>query len=198
MKKPIFILSTPDVFTEERILAAETIGNIIEIGNVDIEIKFKKRWKVPEKWRGASENQISLDAFYFGAQRPLVGKDLQYDFVLTAKNISTFPPSFVLGFSIMEKSCIVSIGYLREITSDRMREEAGKQLVYHEAGHLFGMPHRKEGNIEYEMGKHCTNACSMRQVGAIHDLRKFANERNYSGRAYCRQCEDGLIRYFRD
>lgn len=197
VKKPLFILSTPGIFPDENVLAIETIHHIAEIGEAEIEIKEKTGWRVPDKWKGNSENQINLDSFYLGAQKPIIGNVPQYDFVLTAKNILSFPPSFVLGFSIREKACIVSLGLLREITSEKMREEAGRQLIYHEAGHLFGMPHRKEGDIEYEMGRHCVNNCSMRQIESIHDIRKFSNERKFSGKVYCKQCEEGLKGYFR-
>jgi predicted Zn-dependent protease len=197
MEKTLFVLSTPDVFEEELKISVETLSHISELGETELEIKIIKNWEIPVHWLSSNKKHIDLDAFFFGVKKPLAGDFPQYDFVLTSKTISDPYHNLVFGFKT-QNACLVSLSNLREITSEPMKEEAEKQLIYHEAGHLFGMPHRKEGEISYEMGTHCTNACSMREIEAIHDLRKFANDRKFIGRVYCNPCLEGLRDYFRN
>lgn len=196
-KKPIFILSPPDVFGEEREAASETVKTIIELGEMDVHIKIIDNWNEPFIWFEKNGKGIYIDSFYLDSQKPLIGNEPQYDLILTTKEIRSFNISFALGYGIKNKSCIVSLNELRKIGNESKKENYEKQLVFHEVGHMLGMPHRKEGNIDYEMGIHCTNACSMREVETVRSLDKFVRDSNFLGTPYCKPCIEGLKNYFR-
>ncbi|UCD83331.1 MAG: hypothetical protein JSU92_08365 [Deltaproteobacteria bacterium] len=217
---PVYFMHTTDISQEERDLALETLEEILYLAGVGDEIPIVDYgvWRehnyidengrlVPHKsvdwyingWYNSQRNQVDVDAAMTQViYDPLIGIQPHYDVILTAQDLYTRDTSFVVGVAYPRIGSIVSVNRLRAISDGKMQKEAKKQELYHEVGHVFGLPNEGRGSdIDYSLGAHCTNLCSVRQgVRIPDDWVSFVDDRKKAGKVYCDSCITDLKGYF--
>lgn len=119
-----------------------------------------------------------------------------WEIVFTNRDMATAHTNFVIGGARADLGTVISLGRLSRVKDRELREECIKTEIYHEVGHVFGLPNTNRGrNLEYSLGPHCTNkGCSMKQgLRVPHDWVVFTKERlRVGGRPYCHDCAEGL------
>jgi predicted Zn-dependent protease len=123
------------------------------------------------------------------------GKD-HYDIFIVTDDMYSGDTNFVIGIAQPGIGTTISTHRFKEL-EDRGRFECIKTETMHELGHVFGLlPAERIKDVEYSLGKHCTNICIMRQgLRLPDDWVNMTNDRLKYG-ALCRTCETGLKKYF--
>lgn len=88
----------------------------------------------------------------------------------------------------------VGLGYLILSTARFQGEIHARDILKHEAGHLFNAPSKGRSNTYEHLGLHCSNNfCVMQQKDTVPSSIKYAHERaRKKASAYCYQCEDDI------
>lgn len=104
----------------------------------------------------------------------------------------------MIGLAQPEMGTVVSTHRFRGL-DDKTRYECVKTETMHELGHVFGLiPQDRAEDVDYSLGKHCTNVCTMRQGLRVPiDWIIYSGERVTSGRAFCNRCTQDLRNFFR-
>jgi len=219
--RPIYFMHTPDITPEEKQLALETLEEILNIAKVSREIPVVDFgvWRQPNfrnsdgqlvphmsvdwyvnKWLNQQRRQVNVSE---GATQllfdPWNEKQPHYDVILTAQDLYTPDTNFVVGIAHKRRGTITSVKRFRDIKDKRMERETKKQELFHEVGHVFGLPNESRGfDLEYSLGAHCTNNCAIRQgLYVPRDWVNFVNDRQRTGQVYCDPCTKDLRTYFR-
>ena len=218
---PLYFMHTPDITKEERTLAIETLEEILTLAGVGEEIPLVDFgvWREPNyldrngelvphksvdwyvnRWFNAQRQQVDADsAMAQVVSDPWIESQPHYDVILTAQDLYQRNADFVVGVAYPRIGTIISVNRFRAVSDKRMQREAKKQEIYHEVGHVFGLPaEMEEFAPDYSSGGHCPNLCSVRQgIRVPDDWINFANERIKTGKVYCDSCIDDLREYFK-
>ena len=218
--RPVYFMHTPDITEEERQLALETLEEILDIANVRRQIPIIDFgvWREPN-YQGSDGQlvpHISVDWYvnkWFNPQRKQVDADEaarqlfidpwnekqpHYDVILTAQDLYAPNTNFVVGVAHPRRGTITSVRRFRGLHDRRMERETKKQELYHEVGHVFGLPNEGRGDLEYSLGAHCNNKCAVRQgLSVPHDWINFVHDRERTGQIYCATDTRDLRNYFR-
>ena len=219
---PIYFMHTPDITQEERALAIEALEEILDIAGVGEEIPIvdfgvwretnyidENGWLVPHKsvdwyvngWYNSQRHQVDVDAAMTQVIfDPLIGIQPHYDVILTAHDLYTRNASFIVGVAYPRIGTIISVNRFRAVSDRRMQRETKKQELYHEVGHVLGLPNEGRGyDIDNSLGAHCTNLCSVRQgIRVPDDWVNFVNDRIKTGQVYCDSCITDLRGFFKE
>lgn len=219
---PIYFMHTPDITQEERALAIEALEEILDIVGVGEEIPIvdfgvwretnyidENGWLAPHKsvdwyvngWYNSQRHQVDVDAAMTQVIfDPLIGIQPHYDVILTAQDLYTRNTSFIVGVAYPRIGTIISVNRFRAVSDRKMQIETKKQELYHEVGHVFDLPNKGRGfDIDYSLGAHCTNLCSVRQgIRVPDDWINFVNDRIKTGQVYCDSCITDLREYFEE
>lgn len=218
--RPIYFMHTSDITQEEKQLALETLGEILDIAGVIREIPIIDFgvWRRPnyrnsdgqlaphmsvdwyvDKWLNPQRQQVNADD---GATQllfdPWNERHPHYDVILTAQDLYTPDTKFVVGIAHERRGTITSVIRFRGMKDKRMEAETKKQELFHEVGHVFCLPNKNRGfALEYSLGAHCTNSCAIRQgLYVPRDWINFVNDRQRTRQVYCNQCTKDLRAYF--
>jgi len=218
--RPIYFMHTPDITPDEKHLALETLDEILDIAGIRGEIPVNDLgvWRQPNYRRhdGQLAPHMSVDWYvdrWLDQQRRQVNasegaaqllfdpwneEEPHYDVILTAQDLYTPETNFVVGVAHRRRGTITSVKMFRYMKDKGMEREAKKQELFHEVGHVFGLPDEKRGfDLEYSLGAHCTNSCALRQgLSVPRDWIGFANDRLATGQVYCEPCTEILRAYF--
>ncbi|MEM7826919.1 MAG: hypothetical protein QXQ40_01700 [Candidatus Aenigmatarchaeota archaeon] len=215
--KPIHLMHTPEISQDEKDLAIETIEDVLEIAGIKLRIEDlgvwrDKNYKNPDntfakhksvdwyidQWFDPERKQVNarkgieqlFNAFW-------IQEEQCYNVILTARDLYAPGTNFVVGCAQSGIGAIISVRRFRHIPKER---EVKKQEIYHEIGHMFGMPDRMRSCcIEESLGPHCTNVCAMRQgIYVPHDWIIFAEDRKRTGQIYCSACVSDMKKYFEE
>lgn len=220
--RPVFLMYTPDIRSEEERWTLEAIVEVLDTLGVREEIPiynfgvWRERdyispdgqlieyrsidWYIKKAFNGV-RGQVDIDQLAASLYlEPWHERQPHYDVVLTALDLfhSSFPNvPFLVGGGPSGKAAIVSVRRFRGIGVRSLRGEAIKQAVMHELGHMFGAPDGGRGHsVVYIIGWHCTNMCAMRQGCDVPaDWIKYAQERIATGRVYCDSCINDIEAY---
>jgi predicted Zn-dependent protease len=104
--------------------------------------------------------------------------------------------NFVIGCAIKGVGTVISTARFQDLPTNQRRECIVTEVL-HEMGHVFGLvPEDRTTNVEYSLGKHCTNRCTMRQgLRVPSDWIEFTEDRRRHG-VFCSQCQTDLRRFF--
>ena len=124
------------------------------------------------------------------------GKD-HYDIFVVHDDMYSGDTNFVIGLAQSGIGTTISTHRFKQL-DDRAKYECIKTETMHELGHVFGLiPAERTQNVEYSLGKHCTNNCTMRQgLSLPYDWINITNDRLRYG-ALCSTCETDLKQYFK-
>ena len=117
--------------------------------------------------RSRNKEQLDVDAMQYALfSEPWRdvqegGKD-HYDILVVHEDIYSGDYDFVIGMAARGIGTTLSTHRFKEL-DENLRYECVKTETMHELGHVFGLiPDKRTKNIEYSLGKHCTNRCTMR------------------------------------
>lgn len=218
--RPVYFMHTPDITSEERALALETLEEILDIANVRRQIPVTDFgvWREPNyrdsngqlvphmsvdwyvnRWYNPQRRKVAVDE---GARQllfdPWNDRQPHYDVILTAQYLYTPDTNFVVGVAHPRRGTITSVNRFRNVSDGRMQRETKKQELYHEVGHVLGLPNESRGvDLEYSLGAHCINPCAVRQgLRVPSDWINFVRDRDRTGQVYCDTCIKDLRTYF--
>lgn len=218
--RPVYLMYTPDITKEEKNLAIETLEEILDIAEVGKQMRIFNLgvWRMKEyrdskgkliPYRSVDwyvddcfdpeRRQVCANRSLIRVAHDLVDAKLpHYDVILTAKDLYTKNVNFIVGLAEEGIGTIISVNRFRGILGRRIQSEAKKQELYHEVGHVFGLPNEKRGYaLTRSLGTHCTNKCSLRQgLSVPKDWILFAYDRMKTGKIYCDACVRDLRNYF--
>ena len=89
------------------------------------------------------------------------------------------------------------LGYITLSTARLQDEVHARDLVRHEAGHMFNAPSKGRNNTYELLGLHCSNdLCVMQQKDTVPSSIKYAHLRaRKKSRVFCNQCEKDISEY---
>ena len=128
---------------------------------------------------------------------------LKKEIVITNKDLYLDKTSFVIGCADDDLGSLISFKRLNLIDDPVLQRETQKTEIFHEVGHIFGLPtvRRGETKLEDSLGLHCKNpGCSMKQgMNVPEDWVTFTQQRlREGGRPYCQECITDLkIKFYR-
>jgi predicted Zn-dependent protease len=119
-----------------------------------------------------------------------------YDLMVICDDMYSEGCNFVVGLAQPNLGTIISTHRFLGVGSG-LQERCLQTVVYHEVGHVFGLPDNRSRNITESLGRHCTNECVMRQgLRVPHDWITFTQDRLRSNQPYCAECLQGLNQWF--
>ena len=218
--KPIYLMheSGVECFQLEAVIAG--ISEILQLAGVSSEIQIKNfgawrndnwqengqltmfnsiDWYLERAWKNSDEpGQLNGGSFIRDFQiTPWRKAQPHYDVVVLKSDMYSEGVGFVIGLAVECVGTVISVARFCSLERN-LQIECLKTEIIHEAGHVFGLPpNDRQDNIEYSIGKHCLNFCTMRQgLEVPEDWIRITGDRLQSG-AFCPQCQKDLQRFFR-
>ena len=223
--KPVFAMNQEGLSDLEKKAVLDAASELIRlaevdgIGLVDFGVwrtnKYRNRggslkpyqsvdWYV-QKGKETSRNRTQLNAgtmqsllLFEPWRNPQEGGRDHYDILMVHSDMYLGETNFVIGVAKQGIGTTISTHRFKELDG-RDRYECIKTETMHELGHVFGLiPKDRTENVEYSLGKHCTNRCIMRQGLRLPiDWINITNDRLRYG-VLCEPCEKNLKAYFRN
>jgi predicted Zn-dependent protease len=150
-------------------------------------------WQVQSKY-DASKRQVNADRVAIEMFNDPYQLDMpHWEVIFTNKDLYSQETNFVIGIAQPDLGTLISLKRLESIGNIGMRGEAQKTEIFHEVGHVFGLPtgRRGQSELEYSLGAHCRSVgCSMKQgLKVPTDWINFTEERlKVGGKPYCDEC----------
>lgn len=160
-------------------------GNLLPYKSVE--------WKLLNSWDSIRE-KINGDRFHYDLMSdPYQWTKPHWEIIFTNKDLFIKDASFVIGFADDDFFSVISLDRLERIENPDLRRETEKTEIFHEVGHVLGLPtvRRGESKLESYLGLHCKNpGCSMKQGEIVpQDWVIFTQERlKRGGSPYCQEC----------
>ena len=119
-----------------------------------------------------------------------------WEVVFTNYDLYSPDTRFIIGCAQPDIGTVISFHRLEAVSqmgyNDAFKREVQKTEIFHEFGHVLGLPSRRRGQeiLEQSLGAHCRNhGCSMRQGLMVPlDWIDFTVERLKRGSIYCNDC----------
>lgn len=159
-------------------------------------------WQLYSKWN-ASRSQIDVDSVvYEMCSDPYQKTAPHQEVIFTNQDLYSSGTDFVIGVAMPDLGTIISLGRLSTVTDLNLRRECIRTEIFHEFGHMLGLPSTRRGakRLESSLGLHCrSEGCSMRQGLMVpNDWINFTRERIMKGgRPYCGDCTTDFDTKFR-
>jgi len=159
-------------------------------------------WQLLSKWN-VSRKQIDVVSMLSAMHDdPYQISSPHWEVIVTNKDLYSEETNFVIGGARPDLGTVISLGRLEAIPDARLRGEAQKTEIFHEFGHVLGLPTDRRGseNLEQSLGLHCrSNGCSMKQgLNVPTDWITFATDRlRKGGKPLCGECVTDLLQKFR-
>jgi len=121
--------------------------------------------------------------------------------VFTNRDLYLEGSNFVIGAARTDIGAVISLAKLEAIIDPYIKKEAQKTEIFHEVGHVLGLPtsRRGEKKLHRFLGDHCIETgCSMKQGEEVpEDWIEITRDRINSGsKPYCDICFEDLINIF--
>ncbi len=218
--KTLFVMKEKGISELEMKASLEGVQELLKLGNAEKLIGIEEKGELNgkeyldndgvtnnfrsidwylQKGRATSRNETQLNA---GAILEYINEDVctsgntHFDLLIVHSDMYSGNTEFVIGNALKGIGTIISISKFNSL-SKKTRCECIKTQTMHEMGHVFGLlPATRKINFEYNLGKHCTNKCIMRQ-GLIlpFDWIVFTCDRKRFG-ALCATCLGDLRDFF--
>lgn len=150
-------------------------------------------WQVQSKY-DTSRNQVNAERVASEMFTDPYQVDMpHWEVIFTNKDLFSQETNFVIGVAQPDLGTLISLNRLESISDVGMRGEAQKTEIFHEVGHVLGLPtgRRGQSKLEYSLGAHCKSAgCSMKQgLRVPYDWVNFTTERlRTGGKPFCNEC----------
>ena len=143
---------------------------------------------------GQIDAQALIDLMY---SEPWQDDLCHYDVIITKSDLTAKDLNFCIGLAVECVGTVISINRFLALEHS-LQLECIKTETMHEVGHVFGLiPEERTDNVEFSLGKHCTNRCTMRQgLSLPDDWINITKDRLRFG-AFCPTCQRDLQTYFR-
>jgi predicted Zn-dependent protease len=157
-----------------------------------IEWLMKKHYD--DKRNQSRADTLTFDLYY----DPYQYKYPHWEVIFTKRDLFTDGNKWVFGATQPDLSTIISLNRFEKFADDpEPRKEIIRTLVFHEFGHVLGLPSARRGrNLEESIGTHCTSkGCSMRQGTSIDAFIENTTDRlRNMGKEipYCSECMNDL------
>lgn len=157
-----------------------------------IEWLMKKHYD--DKRNQCQADSLTFDSYY----DPYQYKYPHWEVIFTKRDLFTDGNKWVFGATQPDLSTIISLSRFEEFADDpKSRRELIRTLVFHEFGHILGLPSARRGrNLEESIGTHCASkGCSMRQGSSVPNFINNTTDRLRNmgkGRPYCSDCMNDL------
>lgn len=217
--KPVYLMQEENVSDLEKRAVVDGVSELIKLADVSLPVRDFGVWR--EKgyknedgslkeyqsvdWYIAqgkldSKREHQLHASYMMLKmdfEPWRMKEDHYDVMVLTSDIYVRGTNFVIGIARPHTGTILSTDKF-QCLEDQMKYECIKTETMHELGHVFGMvPDERKEDVEYSLGKHCSNVCIMRQgITLPTDWINITADR-LKGKALCDRCSDDLKNFFR-
>ena len=166
-------------------------GQLVKYASVDWYLHKAKESSTRRDQLNASQ---ILDCF---VSEPWQKVEPHYDLMLLSSDIYCEDCNFVVGLAQYFHSTVVSSARFQGL-SLVLSSECVKTAVFHEVGHVFGLPGRNRKKINQSLGDHCVNTCVMRQGRLVPtDWIQMTHDRLNMGQPYCPECLSDLRSFFR-
>lgn len=122
-----------------------------------------------------------------------------YDILAVDEDIYFRDLNLAIGAADPDWRNVVLSTYRFKDLDGKIKHECIKTETIHELGHAFGLlPDERTRNVDYSLGKHCNNTCTMRQGNMVPtDWIDITNDRLRYG-TLCRDCREDLENIFRN
>lgn len=210
--KPIKIYPVGNISQEEIRLTTDAIKRILKYipeGERRIPIhvirggsEYERIIKMFKKYYNPRRKQIKIDEVF----KELYEYSLRLNFpyyivILTEQDLYMSGTNFVVGIASPFTLAVISFKRFNEIKDKELREKTKQLEVYHEIGHMFGLPNPRRGrNIVCSLGYHCSSlGCAMKQgILVPYHWIETLREREEMGReeVFCDFCIDDLKKNF--
>lgn len=224
---PIIIISDEKVKTTERKIVSEALEDLGKLTGENPRIYDLGQWQESD-WQNSDgtlnphksydwlmEEEVERQSF-LTVSRSRVGVDQvldklftdpyqlslpHYDVVIIGRDLyANFNPlSFVIGEAREDLGTIISLFRFQRIKDENLRNHCLQTEVYHQFGHVLGLPNRKrQESLESSLGIHCVDSsCSMKQGLAVpDDWIKITFARLEKNQIYCPTCLSDLEKKF--
>lgn len=85
---------------------------------------------------------------------------------------------------------------LSSVPDNQLRYDMTRRLLRHEVGHMFKLPSGlRTVNVTENLGKHCTNICTMRQGISIEEWAQLTQQETTRDVHFCNDCTNDLTRF---
>jgi predicted Zn-dependent protease len=219
--KPVFVMNEPGVTDAERaavlgglqtILGEAGVENQIDVEDYGVWRQGPGRyesvdWYVAEGKRNGRRNRLGVQQLNAASMMSCLAtepwrkaKD-HYDLFVCSSDLWTGEDdnNFVIGLARQLVGTVISVQKFRVPGLDeRTKRECVKTETIHEMGHVFGLlPYSRAENVEYSLGKHCANRCTMRQGLRLPDDWVNITQDRLKYGTFCPQCQEDLRAFFR-
>jgi predicted Zn-dependent protease len=215
--KPVFVMSEEGVTGNEIGAVTDGLHTILREAGVDgkVEVRNFGVWRHGKgdyesvDWYVAQGRKHGRQTKSFGRQlnassimsmlsnEPWRRQEDHYDLFVCSSDLwqGRANNNFVIGLAQPFVGTVLSVRRFRE---PGIAYGCIKTETIHEMGHVFGLiPHSREDNVEYSLGKHCTNLCTMRQgLSVPADWVRITADRDTYG-TFCPICSEDLKGFFR-
>lgn len=221
--KPIYLVNNRGITVEEREAVKDGIQTVLKTAEAPqiVEIKDFGYWNrgsgdfesidwytqkaKTDKSCGYGQQLDASIIMCLCAKEPSQESEPHYTVFVVDSDLWQRDISFIIGLSRETEGAVFSAVRFRDVRDERMKYECLKTVALHELGHTFGAAAGRKGiealTTKY-CGKlcddHCANECVMRQGNSVPDAWiKISEDSLRSGKAFCNECRDDLIKYFR-
>lgn len=150
-------------------------------------------WQLQSNWNSSKKQVDAEKVAYEMFNDPYQIYTPHWEIVFTNKDLYSQDNNFVIGVAQPDLGTLVSLGRLETIGDVGLRGEAQKTEIFHEVGHVLGLPTKRRGEskLENSLGDHCRSVgCSMEQgLRVPTDWVNITTERlRMGGKPFCDEC----------
>lgn len=159
-------------------------------------------WQISSKLM-SRRGQLDADQFAYDMYGdPYQKSHPHQEVVFTNQDMRSRDTNFVIGVAVPDLGTLISLWRLSSITDPDLRTECIRTEIFHEVGHVLGLPSARRGveRLEKSLGSHCrSEGCSMKQgLNVPHDWINFTRQRLVrGGRPFCSECVTDLAVKYR-
>jgi len=117
-----------------------------------------------------------------------------YDVMVLSHDLYTEDNNFVFGIGQRGLGTIIS-PFRYRCGDVAVEYELLKTAVIHELGHVFGLVDNSRKDLDYRLGSHCKNRCTMRQGMNVDEWAEITNDR-IKYETFCPRCINDLQKFF--
>tara|TARA_Y100000310_G_scaffold74413_1_gene70654 strand:+ start:207 stop:893 length:687 start_codon:yes stop_codon:yes gene_type:complete len=200
-KRKIIVYTTSDVTNYEKDISIGALKDLLRVSKAEnkmsiVDESYRNIDSQVDSFLNWGRGQICLDDEEEFFKSFKSKEQPHYGLLVTNRDLYRQGVNFLIGIGGYERSeAVISINRFR---GEQLGTELIKQEVYHEAGHMFGLPNELRGtNLEYSVGTHCTNNCAMGQGLIVpDDWIDAVKERLRTNEIYCKQDLETIKEYF--
>lgn len=208
--KPIFIVYDSQIQSHDVKAILDGIAVILQIAGVANNIAVKNfgvwnrssrsyeniGWYIKKGFNpNVRKNQIDASAVLTECfNEPWQKITPHYDVMALSHDLYADNGNFIFGIGQQGFGTVLS-PFRYRCDNVEAEYELLKTAVIHELGHVFGLVDNSRKDLDYRLGPHCKNRCTMRQGISLEEWAVITNDRMQHG-TFCSRCVSDLRKYF--